>query len=129
MGNVKRNKRGDLEGEVWFSCPNFPGYEASNLGYVQYPSGHRTLGGVVKSKGYRYCAPSYKKSSYQRCGSAVHILVADAFFPEDCCRPFVNHKNRDRQDNCIENLERVSASENSRHAWNTPPFGFKLVRK
>lgn len=116
MGNVKRNKRSDFDGEIWKDCPSFPGYKASNYGWVEYPSGHRTLGGIHKTKGYRFAAPS----KYQKFAKAIHLYVADAFLPPDPSRIYVNHKNRDRSDNRIENLERVTPSENSYHAWNTP---------
>lgn len=116
MGNVKRNKRADLEGEIWLDCPSFIGYKASNYGWLQYPSGHRTLGGIHKTKGYRFSAPS----KYQKFAKAVHLFIADAFLPSVEGKIYINHKNRIRSDNRLINLERVSASENSFHAWNTP---------
>lgn len=115
MGNVKRNKRADLEGEIWKDCPSFKNYKASNLGWLQYPSGHRTLGCVHKDKGYRYAAPS----KYQPYPKAIHLFVADAFLQPDPERIFVNHKDRDRANNALKNLERVSPSENSIHAWHS----------
>ena len=48
----------------------------------------------------------------------VHVLVAEAFLPP---RPssahMVNHKNGKRDDNRVENLEWVTASENQLHSW------------
>jgi hypothetical protein len=46
----------------------------------------------------------------------VHRLVAAAFFgaPEEGIT--VNHKNFDRQDNCVENLEYMTMAENREHA-------------
>lgn len=52
----------------------------------------------------------------------LHRLVAFAFIrnndPENAT--VVNHKDRNRQNNCIENLEWVSPAENSRHAQICP---------
>ena len=114
MGNIKRDKK-DLAGEVWKECLNFTKYRASNLGRVCYPSGHKTFGSIHKIKGYRFSAPS----KYQPWSKAVHLFVADAWLSPDSSRIFVNHKNRDRTDNRIENLERVTPSENTIHAWKT----------
>lgn len=100
-----------------------------SLGWVEYPLGHRTLGGMARTKGYLYTAPSYSKSSYQRCNKAIHILIADAFLPYEEGKIYINHKDRDRKNNKLENLERVSPSENSLHAWNTAKKGYKLIKE
>ena len=46
----------------------------------------------------------------------VHRLVAQAFIPNPNNLQEVNHKNRDRSDNTINNLEWVSPEENKAHA-------------
>ena len=43
----------------------------------------------------------------------VHRLVADAWLPNPKKLPYVNHKNGNRDDNRVENLEWVSVSENN----------------
>lgn len=49
----------------------------------------------------------------------VHKIVADAFLPpKDGC-PEINHKDGNKANNDLTNLERVSKKENARHAINT----------
>lgn len=49
----------------------------------------------------------------------VHRLLAMAFVPGYDERASVNHKNGDKTDNRIENLEWVSLQRNTAHAWET----------
>lgn len=49
----------------------------------------------------------------------VHRLVASAFIPNDECLPQVNHKDGDKLNNSVGNLEWCSASSNVQHAHDT----------
>ena len=54
-----------------------------------------------------------------KCRELVHRLVAKAFIqnPEPNIKLQVNHKNMDRSNCCVNNLEWVTCSENILHSY------------
>lgn len=49
----------------------------------------------------------------------IHRLLAIAFISNPNCKPEINHKDGNRQNNSLSNLEWCTSSENSYHAVNT----------
>jgi len=97
-------------------------YEVSNLGNVlsveRIDNAGRKRGGFrLKQKTDRY---GYKCVNLCKNGitksTTVHRLVAEAFIPNPDKKPEVNHKNEDKQDNSVKNLEWVTSKENQNHA-------------
>jgi predicted transcriptional regulator len=65
-------------------------------------------------KGYLYVNLS-KEGSYK--SKPVHKLVADSFLEKQCENFIVNHKDGNKLNNKLSNLEFISMSENSKHAF------------
>lgn len=119
---------GVVENERWKPV-NEPGfentYEVSNLGRVRSKdrgikvAGHMTFrrGKVLqpcinKNNGYLYVVLSYKGVQKD---FTVHSLVANAWLPRVKGLDFINHKNENKIDNRVCNLERCTASYNIRY--------------
>ena len=88
-------------------------YFAKEDGTIWNANGKQMKPGV-QSKGYlTVCL--YDGSRPKRPKSfLVHRLVAEAFLGESSLQ--INHKNGDKKDNRVENLEYCTALENARHA-------------
>lgn len=50
---------------------------------------------------------------------SIHRIVAETFIPNPNNYPCVNHKDGNKQNNCIENLEWCTYKYNTEHAWKT----------
>jgi hypothetical protein len=95
-------------------------YEVSDLGRLRRikPSGSikhvpvLLTGGLVA--GYRV---AQLNDNGRRWAQAIHRLVAMAFLAPDPGRPWVNHKDGNRTNNAVSNLEWSTPSENILHGY------------
>lgn len=62
-------------------------------------------------------------------GRTLHRLVAEAYLPKIDGKPHVNHKDSDRKNPRLENLEWCTRSENMKHGLASGNFDGKLGRK
>lgn len=67
-------------------------------------------------KGYKTCNITVNKNHYR---PLVHRLIAENFIPNQFNKPVVNHKDGNKSNNSIKNLEWVTHKENTAHAIET----------
>lgn len=74
-----------------------------------YRRGHgRWTFGHKNTRGYMKVSIGNKQVS-------VHRLVAETFLPNPEGKPMVDHRDRDKTNNCVENLKWATAKENMRN--------------
>lgn len=97
--------------EVWKDCKGYEGlYQVSNYGRVWNVKTQRYLGGTVNNHGYKIITVTAKNGKRKK--ESVHRLVALAFIDNPENLPFVNHKDENKTNNNVENLEWCSAEYN-----------------
>ena len=113
----------NLDGEIWKIVPGFPEYEISSHGRIKYPIRKgvkpypkRITYGTTNADGYKTFTLRNKE---KKVVTGIHRIVAAAFIPNPENKPCVNHKGKDgnKQNNSVGNLEWVTKSENTQHAY------------
>lgn len=103
--------------EIWKDIKGYEGeYQASNLGRIRsldrkvwnYTKKGRVLKQNNSTSGYLYVSLNSKKTY-------VHILIAKTFIPNLNNYEQVNHKDFNKHNNCVRNLEWLSRIENIKH--------------
>lgn len=101
--------------EKWLHVEDFPRYLVSQLGNVYDCVSDRLLVQTRNKKGYHKVT---LVSSYGSFTVSVHRLVAKTFFDVDTLtNEEVNHRDGDKSNNCLWNLEWTTRSGNMRHAY------------
>ena len=110
--------------EIWKVIKEYPNYMISNYGNIKSLNYKRTgkeqiLKQSINGRGYCYVNVSIK-NKYKNI--SIHREVAKAFIPTDNVKMDINHKDGNKTNNYVDNLEWCTRSYNIQHAYNN---GFK----
>lgn len=118
--------------EIWKDVVGYEGlYQVSNLGRIKSFVKHTGNGNILKNfkntDGYDLVIIT---NGIKRSTKTVHRLMAIAFIPNPENKPQVNHIDANKKNNNLSNLEWVTRSENTLHAYKVGVMGGrKMVEK
>ena len=118
-----------MENEVWKDLVGFEGlYEVSNLGQIRSMPRRGTRGGIMSghadAKGYINIT---LRKDGQQFTQKLHRLIAITFIPNPDNLPDINHKDEDKRNNRVDNLEWCSAKYNNGYGTRTLRCGKPVV--
>ena len=100
--------------EIFKTCVEAPNYEISNLGRLRNKKTNHFRAFRDNGNGYMTVKISINKTAKS---FYVHRLVAHAFIEKNnLLQTEVNHKDGNKKNNCVSNLEWCTSSENKKHA-------------
>ena len=108
----------------WKRIKGYERYSISSEGEIMNPQGKLMKPFPV---GAGYLQVSLWKDC-KRKKFYVHRLVAEAFCENPCSYKEVNHKDGNKKNNCIENLEWCTRAENLNHSYYTLQNHVKAVK-
>jgi len=102
--------------ELWKTIDGYTDYQVSNLGKIKSlkHNKEKILKQIDNGFNYLYvylCKNNICQTFY------IHRLVGIAFIPNTHNKPCINHKDGNKQNNYVDNLEWCTHSENMKHAF------------
>lgn len=103
-------------GEIWRDIDGYEGkYQVSNWGRVRNVKRNIIIKPYLNHKGYEKVSLS-RGTKGNTDKHRVHRLVALAFIPNPNDLPQVNHKDGNKRNNSVSNLEWCTNLQNAQHA-------------
>lgn len=113
--------------EVWKDIEGYEGYyQVSNLGKVRNIKFQRELKACFDSYGYLIVVLSKYGKHRTR---TVHRLVAETFIPNTSKLPSVNHKDENKQNNNVDNLEWCDTKYNCNYGTRNKQISKRVSKK
>ena len=123
--------------EIWKDIKDYEGlYQVSNLGKVKslakkhkinnnsfYLLKEKILKSMKDKNGYNYVHLSKNNISKRK---SLHKLVAEAFISNPHNLPCINHKDENKQNNCVNNLEWCTYSYNNNYGTKKEKQSLKM---
>ena len=108
--------------EIWKDVKGYEGlYQVSNLGGIKSLGNSQNRKEKLLRTSIRngYCTTYLYKNNKKK-SFLCHRLVAEAFIPNPDNLPQVNHKDENKLNNCVENLEWCTAKYNVNYSSAKP---------
>lgn len=103
---------------MWKVIPAFGGrYEASETGEIRHSLNKNIRKPRINKFGYLQLNFSRNDGTGKSDTILIHRLIAMTFIPNPLNLPEVNHKDGNKQNNSVENLEWCTVSDNAKHAY------------
>lgn len=104
--------------EIWRDCKGYEGkYQVSNLGRIWSVKNQKYLTPNIHTKGYLKVTMVAKNGKVKQ--EYIHRLVALSFIDNPDNLPQVNHKDENKLNNCVDNLEWCTCKENINYGTRT----------
>lgn len=112
--------------EIWKDLEGFSEYEVSNLGKIRRKETLRVRKPVIDKGGYEMYRLKNDDGAFKTV--LAHRAVAKAFIPNPENLYTVNHKDENKRNNCVDNLEWMSLVDNMNYGGGRKRHGESLKR-
>lgn len=99
--------------EEWKICKNYKNYSASNQGRIRNDYTKKILN--MKPNNTGYLTLCLTNDNGKKIHTGVHRLIAETWIPNPENKQTINHKNKNKLDNRVENLEWATHREQNIH--------------
>lgn len=99
---------------IFTKIKSLPNFEVSECGVIRNAKTKHVKSQYISSTGYYMISVTCNGRSKPK---RVHRIIAEVFIPNPDNKPDVNHKDGNKLNNSISNLEWVTHSENMKHAF------------
>jgi hypothetical protein len=113
---------------MWKKIQNYEAYSVSDSGEVRNDITGKILKQTIDRDGYHMITLHYGPNGKRR-WAGVHRIVAETFIPNPDCLPIVNHKDENKDNNAVDNLEWCSASYSTNYGTRNNRTAKKLSKR